>query len=24
MKIGGKIYVISDVKDLFDWEFEHL
>lgn len=24
MKPAGKIYVISDVKDLYDWEVEHL
>jgi len=24
MKIGGKIYVITDVKELYDWEVEHL
>jgi len=24
LKVGGKIYVISDVKDLYDWEVEHL
>ena len=24
LKAGGKIYVISDVKDLYDWEVEHL
>jgi tRNA (guanine-N7-)-methyltransferase len=24
MKTGGKIYVISDVKELYDWEVEHL
>lgn len=24
MKVGGKIYVITDVKELFDWEVEHL
>ena len=24
MKTGGKIYVITDVKELFDWEVEHL
>jgi tRNA (guanine-N7-)-methyltransferase len=24
LKTGGKIYVISDVKDLYDWEVEHL
>jgi tRNA (guanine-N7-)-methyltransferase len=24
LKQGGKIYVITDVKELFDWEVEHL
>jgi tRNA (guanine-N7-)-methyltransferase len=24
LKIGGKIYVVTDVKDLFDWEVKHL
>ena len=24
LKVGGKIYVITDVKDLYDWEVEHL
>ena len=24
MKVGAKIYVITDVKDLYDWEVEHI
>lgn len=24
MKPGAKLYVISDVKELYDWEVEHL
>jgi hypothetical protein len=24
MKQGGKLYVVTDVKDLFDWEVRHL
>ena len=24
IKVGGKIYVVTDVKDLFDWEVHHL
>lgn len=24
LKTGGKIYVITDVKELYDWEVEHL
>ena len=24
LKQGGKIYVITDVKELYDWEVEHL
>jgi tRNA (guanine-N7-)-methyltransferase len=24
LKVGGKIYVITDVKELYDWEVEHL
>ena len=24
LKVGGKIYVITDVQELYDWEVEHL
>jgi len=24
LKVGGKIYVVTDVKDLFDWEVRHM
>jgi tRNA (guanine-N7-)-methyltransferase len=24
MRVGGKIYVVTDVKDLFDWEVRHM
>lgn len=24
MKVGGKVYVVTDVKDLYDWEVRHL
>jgi tRNA (guanine-N7-)-methyltransferase len=24
LKVGGKIYVVTDVKDLFDWEVKYL
>jgi len=24
MKPGGKVYIVTDVKDLFDWEHRHL
>jgi tRNA (guanine-N7-)-methyltransferase len=24
LRVGGKIYVITDVKELYDWEVEHL
>jgi tRNA (guanine-N7-)-methyltransferase len=24
LKEGGKIYVITDVKELYDWEVDHL
>lgn len=24
LAIGGRVYIITDVKELFDWEYSHL
>jgi tRNA (guanine-N7-)-methyltransferase len=24
MAVGGRVYIITDVKELYDWEYEHL